>query len=66
MDYALTTEWLLDAPIDAIYAALTAPAAWPRWWRYVEAVMLVREGDAAGVGAVHRCTWSSRARRSGC
>ncbi|HKU87293.1 MAG TPA: SRPBCC family protein [Casimicrobiaceae bacterium] len=60
MDYALTTEWMLDAPIEAIYAALAAPETWPRWWRYVEAVALVRKGDAQGIGAVHRYTWSSR------
>ena len=60
MDYALTTEWVLDAPIEAIYAALEAPATWPRWWCYVEAVALVRKGDAEGIGAVHRYTWSSR------
>ena len=60
MDYALTTEWVLDAPIEAIYAALAAPETWPRWWRYVEAVALVRKGDAEGIGAVHRYTWSSR------
>jgi hypothetical protein len=60
MDYALTTEWVLDAPIEAIYAALAAPETWPRWWRYVETVALVRKGDAEGIGAVHRYTWSSR------
>ena len=60
MDYALTTEWVLDAPIEAIYAALEAPETWPRWWRYVEAVALVRKGDAAGIGAVHRYMWASR------
>ena len=60
MDYALTTEWVLDAPTEAIYAALITPETWPRWWRYVEAVTLVRKGDAASVGAVHRYAWSSR------
>jgi uncharacterized protein YndB with AHSA1/START domain len=60
LDYALTTEWVLDAPIEVIYAALSAPETWPRWWRYVEAVALVRKGDAEGIGAVHRYTWSSR------
>ena len=60
MDYALTTEWVLDAPTEAVYAALKTPEAWPRWWRYVEAVVLVRKGDAEGIGAVHRYTWSSR------
>ena len=60
MNYALTTEWVLDAPIGAIYAALATPETWPRWWRYVEPVVLVRKGDAEGIGAVHRYTWASR------
>ena len=60
MHYALTTEWVLDAPAEAIYATLTTPETWPRWWRYVEDVTLVRKGDAEGIGAVHRYTWSSR------
>ena len=58
--YALTTQWLLDAPIERVYDALVAPLEWPRWWRYVVAVIPIAEGDAQGVGAVRRYTWSSR------
>ena len=60
VQYALTTDWLLDAPIEAIYGALMIPEAWPRWWRYVEAVVLLQPGNADGIGAVRRYTWSSR------
>lgn len=58
--YALTTEWVLAAPVDRIFDLLTAPEDWPRWWHYVESVVPVRQGDAAGVGAVRRYTWTSR------
>jgi uncharacterized protein YndB with AHSA1/START domain len=58
--YALTTRWLLDAPIERVWDALTAPEQWPRWWRYVEAVDLLAPGDEHGVGAVRRYVWSSR------
>jgi uncharacterized protein YndB with AHSA1/START domain len=58
--YSLTTRWLLDAPIDRVWDALTAPEQWPHWWRYVEAVEPIAAGDAQGVGAVRRYTWSSR------
>jgi len=58
--YRLTTRWLLDAPIDRVWDALTAPEEWPRWWRYVAAVETIAPGDARGVGAVRRYTWSSR------
>lgn len=58
--YALTTHWLLDAPAERIFDALIEPQAWPRWWRYVESAVLLRAGDADGIGALRRYTWSSR------
>ena len=60
MRYALTTAWVLDAPAERIWDALSAPEQWPRWWRYVESVRLLRAGAADGVGALRRYTWSSR------
>ena len=58
--YALTTQWLLDAPAEPIWNALTTPEQWPQWWRYVDSVVSLRPGDAEGIGAVRRYTWSSR------
>lgn len=58
--YTLTTQWLLDAPTEPIWDALMAPERWPQWWHYVESVVRLRAGDAAGIGAVRRYTWSSR------
>jgi uncharacterized protein YndB with AHSA1/START domain len=58
--YALQTQWLLDAPIERIWDALLAAEEWPRWWRYVESVELLSPGDAGGIGALRRYTWSSR------
>jgi hypothetical protein len=39
---------------------LAAPEDWPRWWRFVQAVVMLERGDAQGVGALRRYTWSSR------
>ncbi|MEP6609383.1 MAG: SRPBCC family protein [Burkholderiaceae bacterium] len=58
--YSLVTQWHLDAPIDRVWKALLEPDQWPRWWRYVEAVVELAKGDAQGVGAIRRYTWSSR------
>ena len=58
--YALTTCWLLDAPIDRVWPVLTAPETWPTWWTCVVAVEPLIPGDANGIGAVRRYTWSSR------
>jgi hypothetical protein len=57
--YALTTEWVLAAPVEAIWDVLAAPEGWPQWWRYLESVALLQAGDAQGNGAVRRYTWSS-------
>jgi hypothetical protein len=58
--YALVSEWQLRAPIERVWDALYDVAAWPSWWKYVLAVEELEKGDAAGVGAVRRYTWSSR------
>jgi hypothetical protein len=58
--YALVTHWHLAAPIDAVWDAIHKVEDWPRWWRYVEAVVELQKGDANGVGAIRRFTWTSR------
>jgi hypothetical protein len=42
-----------------VWDAIFAVEDWPRWWRYVQAFIELRKGDAKGVGAVRRLTWSS-------
>ncbi|HEY3731719.1 MAG TPA: SRPBCC family protein [Steroidobacteraceae bacterium] len=58
--FALVTQWEFEAPIDAIWNALYAAGHWPRWWKYVRSVDELQPGDASGVGALRRYTWSSR------
>jgi hypothetical protein len=58
--YALTTQWHLRAPIGQVWDAIYAVELWPQWWKYVLAVTELQQGDATGVGAVRRYTWSSR------
>lgn len=58
--YTLVTQWHLAAPIEQIWRALTTPREWPGWWRYVKKVEEIAEGDADGLGAVRRFTWTSR------
>ncbi len=58
--FSLVTHWHLDAPIERVWEALVVPQQWPRWWRYVIAVAELEKGDADGVGALRRYTWSSR------
>ena len=56
----MVTWWHLEAPLERTCQALIAPEEWPRWWRYVEKVVELEKGDAHGIGAVRRYTWSSR------
>lgn len=58
--FALTSCWHLDAPVERVWAALSEPAAWPRWWPYVRRVQTLRAGGPDGLGAVRRIEWATR------
>jgi uncharacterized protein YndB with AHSA1/START domain len=58
-NFELVTEWRIEAPLSRVWAEISAPDQWPDWWRAVRSVETVREGDAAGVGAVRRFTWAT-------
>ena len=57
--YQFVTEWAFDAPIDAVWAEISTPEAWPQWWRGVVAVDLIEPGDDIGLGAYRRMIWRS-------
>ena len=58
--FSLVTHWHLDASIERVWEALVAVDDWPRWWRYVQAVVAIEKGDAEGLGSLRRYTWTSR------
>lgn len=58
-DYRFVTEWVIPAPQGRVWKELTAPEAWPEWWRGVERVVLLRAGDADGIGARREYVWKS-------
>lgn len=60
VDYAFTTNWHVSAPIQAVWEAIYESDRWPSWWPYVAAVEEIATGDATGVGAVRRYTWTTR------
>jgi carbon monoxide dehydrogenase subunit G len=51
------TDWEIDAPPALVWAAITETEQWPRWWRHVRRVEVVRRGDGTGLGAVRRIDW---------
>ncbi len=58
-EYAFLTTWLLESPRRPVWDAIYDQAAWPSWWRGVEAAEELRPGDENGVGTVSRLVWKS-------
>ena len=58
--YSFLTTWALDAPIEQVFDALHDPPAYPSWWKGVEEVERLEQGDADGVGSLDRYVWKSK------
>ena len=58
--YRFLTTWVLEAPREDIFQAIWDSERWPSWWRGVESVVTVEDGDAEGVGSLGRYVWRSR------
>jgi uncharacterized protein YndB with AHSA1/START domain len=54
------THWQLQAPVAAVWAALTDAPEWPHWWPQVHRVETLRLGRADGVGTIRRLHWTTR------
>lgn len=59
-EYRFITVWRIDAPIEAVCAAIYRPTHWPGWWTGVEHVEQLAPGDARGIGSVCRYIWKGR------
>jgi len=57
--YRLTTQCQFEAPLAAVWDAILHVEAWPNWWRGIERVVTLEQGDADGVGWRRRCTCKS-------
>jgi uncharacterized protein YndB with AHSA1/START domain len=58
-DYEFTTVWRFDAPVEKVWALIKDSETWSDWWKGVLRVEKLKDGDASGVGAIHRSTWKS-------
>ena len=43
-----------------MFQAIWDSDRWPSWWRGVEAVTTLEEGDGEGVGSLGRYVWKSK------
>ena len=59
-EYKFITIWRLEAPQAQVWDLIFHSEDWPAWWRGVEKVERVKDGDAKYVGAIHRYTWKSK------
>ncbi len=59
-DYNFVTLWRFDAPLAAVWDFIYRSEEWPAWWRGVERVEVLEEGDESHVGGVRRYTWKSK------
>ncbi len=59
-EYSFTTVWRIEAPLDAVWEAISASKDWPIWWRAVEAVHELRKGGEDGIGNVRRYTFKGK------
>jgi len=59
-NYEFVTVWRVKAPIERVWELIYHSENWPEWWRGVEKVERLKEGDANHVGALFRYTWKSK------
>lgn len=59
-EYWLLTVWHIEAPLEAVYAAVCEPPSWPAWWPDARRIVQQQSGDADGVGSRYRCSWQGR------
>jgi len=59
-NYRLQTVWWTPAAVDQIWGILADYAAWPTWWRGIQNVEVMFDGDESGAGTILRQQWRSR------
>ena len=59
-DYKFTTIWKVKAPQEKVWDLIFNSEKWPEWWRGVEKVEKLKDGDANHTGAIVRYTWKSK------
>lgn len=58
--YSFVTVWKFNAPLEKVWAEINEPLQWPGWWKGVQSVVDVKQGDALGVGGIKHFTWKSK------
>ncbi|WAK00687.1 SRPBCC family protein [Methylobacter sp. YRD-M1] len=56
-EFSLNTNWLIPAPVEAVWSCLIDTENWPSWWKYVISVEEIEPGDASGINNIRRYYW---------
>ncbi|MCE8033350.1 MAG: SRPBCC family protein [Halomonas sp.] len=54
------TTWHIEAPVEAVFDALTDSLHWPDWWPGLVDVQPLVSGNDRGIGRTQRFVWKSR------
>ena len=57
--YRFVTIWHVTAPIESVWNEIYHSEFWPNWWKGVESVVELKQGDKDGIDSVRRYTWKS-------
>lgn len=57
--YSFITTWKIKAPLNRVWDVLYEQEEWPSWWRGVQKVEPLQNGDAHNIGKRMRYTWKS-------
>jgi hypothetical protein len=58
-DYSFVTHWQIAAPVKEIWESIYESVDWPKWWKGVERVKIIKENDANGINGIREYTWKS-------
>jgi len=57
--YSFVTHWTFNAPLANVWDVIRDMDNWPSWWKYVESVELIRNGDPNDLGSIRRIVWNT-------
>ncbi len=55
--YDFLTVWRFAAPLHRVWDEIYHSERWPHWWRGLESVAELEQGDDRGIGNVRRYAW---------
>ena len=57
--FEFVTFWQLTTPLQPVWDCIYDAEQWPKWWKGVESVVVIREGGPDSVGKLMKHVWKS-------